>query len=226
MSVHLASADVFELLHHYGIRATSRFYASTIEDVVTFARGGRVLLRVEDGEAAPGDMEAAGEDDIRRAYEQLWPFASERDPALLLALRCPPEGARVSIHAKIDEREEPLLTLVTGGAAEGAAAEHVSQACPIEEAEALAMIERLRGREAIVHGAQGQSMLAHLLMRASRLFVAQDLTEMHLAPIVLHENTYEVVDATMAARHAVSVPHDLTRRAHDVKGYYKPSGRQ
>ncbi|TAM73559.1 hypothetical protein EPN44_13545 [bacterium] len=226
MSVHLASADVFELLHHYGIRTTPRFYASTIEDIVTFARGGRVLLRADDGEGTPIVVEAEGEEQVRRAYERLWPFAAQREPALLLALRDPLEGTHISIHATFGGRGEPLLTLSVGKAAGGDVPERTSQACPVGEDEAIAMIERLRGRQAIVHGTQGKSMLAHLLVRASRLFVGQDLTEMRLAPIVLHGNTYEVVDATMAARHSVEVPRELARRAHDVKGYYKPSGRQ
>ncbi|TAM60387.1 hypothetical protein EPN52_05295 [bacterium] len=214
----LPSADVFELLHRYGVRTAPRLYASTLEDVVAFARGGPVLLRAEGADTASGELEADGEEEIRRAYERLWPVAVQHEPALLLVLRRPPAGPVVAIDAAIDEHGALVLTLLAGQAA--------SHGYPSTRREADEMVERVPGWLSLLHGERGRSMLSHVLVKAARLFGDMELERMRLAPVVIYENTYEVVDAQMEASRAIEVRHELTRRAHDVKGYYKPSGRQ
>ena len=66
--------------------------------------------------------------------------------------------------------------------------------CPIRKADAQSMLDDLKSKSIIAKDAKNASMLEELLMKVSRMLVENDIKELDLNPLILHDGTYDAVD--------------------------------
>ena len=129
------------------------------------------------------------------------------------------------LRGATDDEGKRWLSLEYGSRADGSPRESSRRMCPIEEFDALEMLDLLRSSHVVPPDGQTRSMLGHLLPAISKLFAVRGLESLAL-DVVIHENEYDVVEARLAARHDEPTPRKHARHERDVKGFYKPSGRQ
>ena len=88
------------------------------------------------------------------------------------------------------------------------------------------MLRDVRSSRSIASSEQSLRMLAHLFVKASKMYEESGMDDFVLW-IRVHDNGYKVIDAAMTAERMPEIAHRLGKHAHDRWSYdYHPSGRQ
>lgn len=181
----LGSAEAFDLLAKYGVRAARWRLARTAAEAVDAARwlGGPVALKVESPsiahktEAAAIRLGVRGPDEVRRAFDEVVARARDYKPDAeirgVLVQEMVGSGTEVVVGLHQDPQFGPVVMVGLGGVFVEVLKDVAFRALPLTRGDAVDMIESLRGR-AVLQGVRGRppadvAALVDVLLAMSRL---------------------------------------------------------
>ncbi len=192
-----------KMMDKYGIRSIESRYVASAEDAVKFANDDPIVLKVLSQKALHKsksglvvlDLSAAR--DITDAYKQLSNKARGLKPYRILAQRMVKGGVEIIIGGKVDAQFGKLILLGLGGIYVETFKDFALRVCPITKYDAQAMLNQLKSRKVIAPDEKTEATIISLLMKASKMFMENDVSEIDLNPIIIHDGTYDAVDLRM-----------------------------
>ena len=121
------------------------------------------------------------------------------------------EGADVVVDCRNDPMLGRIVELRSG-------AHRVHRLTPLDAYQAAAMLGELESKGGIAHDAKTIRTIEHLLLRADAAFAEDAVERVLLAPVRLHDGTYDVLDATVEASRPIHLNRRLDRHARDRTG--------
>jgi hypothetical protein len=223
--------EALALLEHAGIRVVRAKYVDSAQDAVAFAtrreaRDPRIVPIVLNGaphEVSKPRHRPAADDAlhssaaIQDAYERL---SSATPGQRVLAQEYVTGGTDVALAYGINDSGHEFIALRSGD-------HSTEQLLPIDETAARALAEHMLAHDHRGRSEKSRRMIEHLILRVCGLLDEFPIEALELDPVRLHENTYTVLGAAIAAPSRLKVEKRLPNHARDRKGFgYRPSGRQ
>ncbi len=190
-----------KLLSRYGIRSAECAYLPTREAAVKFAssRGpiaikaitSRALHKTKSG-IMELNLSAAAQ--VSGAYARISRRARRFRPYRMLGQRMVKGGLEIIVGGNTDSQFGKLIMIGLGGIYVETFRDVALRVCPISRTDAGLMIDQLRSGNVIAPDVKSHRMLEDLLLSASSMFYENDMKEMDLNPVILHDGTYDAVD--------------------------------
>ncbi len=194
------------LLDRYGVRSVGSAYVESAEDAVRFAAGDAIVLKVISERAlhkAKSGLVALNlnsDGKVVAAYDALAKKARGLRPYKVLAQKMAGSGLEIIVGGKTDSQFGKLLLIGLGGVYVETFRDFALRLCPISRIDALSMLHQLRSSGIIAPDKKSEGTIISLLEKASALFVENEMDELDLNPIILHDGTYDAVDLRMLMR--------------------------
>ncbi|MCL5440931.1 MAG: acetate--CoA ligase family protein [Candidatus Marsarchaeota archaeon] len=188
------------LVARYGIHATRGAYVNSAEEAVGFAGKKAVALKVISEEAMHKTKSGmillglSGTEQITEGYQTLSEKAKRLGNYKMLVQEMAGSGIEIIIGGKIDQQFGKLILLGLGGIYVETFRDFATRVCPITERDARQMLYQLRSRAVIAPDEKTERVVTGLLMKASKLFYENDISELDLNPLIIYEGNYEAVD--------------------------------
>ncbi len=210
----LGEREAKSLLAQYGIPVIGERLCASAEAAVTAAAGfgGKVALKVESPDL-PHKTEAGvirlgleGAAAVRAAYDAVMENAARAGARVegVLVQPMAPAGVEIMVGARIDPLFGPLILVGLGGVLVEVLKDTAVDLAPVTPAQALAMLERLKGR-ALLDGFRGapavdRAALAEVISRLSEFAAdqASRVREFDVNPLICAGGAIVAVDALIA----------------------------
>ncbi len=210
----LGEREAKSLLALYGVPVTDERLCASAEEAVAAAAafGTAVALKVESPDL-PHKTEAgvirlglAGAQAVREAYAAVMANAARAGARVegVLVQPMAPAGVEIMVGARIDPLFGPLILVGLGGVLVEVLKDTAVDLAPVAPAQALAMLERLKGR-ALLDGFRGapavdRARLADVICRLSEFAADQAalIRELDVNPLICAGATIVAVDALIA----------------------------
>jgi hypothetical protein len=207
--------DACELLKRNKIAVVHSTYVSSPEEAIAFLHGPilqnrpfpltlKVISPKVPAKSSKGFVLVGLQGDvaIRRAYNELVAAAAPYTPFKILA-QPTVEGRPLRLTVGSRTNRKGVQTLFLGLLPhEGRSiTELTERPIPVNAAIAESMVRGLHSAHAIALRARDLAMLTHFLVKVSRMVDRNKIVELHLNPVILHENQYTVVDIKMFLEH-------------------------
>ena len=193
--------EAANLLKKYSIRVVDSKYIESEDDAVSFSNGDTIVMKVLSDKALHKTksgvikLDLSKEDDIRTAYKDLVEKSADLKPYKILAQKMIKEGIEIIIGGNTDPSFGKVLLLGFGGIYVETFKDVSMRVCPINEFDAGNMISELKSKRIIAPDEKSENMIKDLLMKVSKLLVENDnISELDLNPLILHDGTYDAVD--------------------------------
>lgn len=190
-----------KLLDSYGIRSIDSAYAGSADDAVAFSRGKGIVLKLISDKAIHKSKEGLvkldlrGKGEITAAFNYLVKKGEKLKPYRILAQRMSGGGIEIIMGGSIDKQFGRMLLVGLGGVYVETFKDVELRLCPISKDDAKEMLADLRSGGVITYKGMATEMLASLMTKVSRLLVENpDVTELDLNPVIVREDSYDVVD--------------------------------
>ncbi|MGC8478470.1 MAG: acetate--CoA ligase family protein [Candidatus Micrarchaeia archaeon] len=202
MVVLLDYLEAEKMLRKYGIKTARSAYIKSGEEAVSFSGGKPIVMKVLSQQALHKSksglvkLNLYNEDKIIDAFSYLEKQAKalKLKDYRILAQEMAPNGIEIIVGGKTDPQFGKLILLGLGGIYVEAFKDVALRVCPISSYDAKSMISQLKSRSIIASSPESASMVESLLMRASKMIMENDISELDLNPIILHSNGYVAVD--------------------------------
>ncbi|MDE1870724.1 MAG: acetate--CoA ligase family protein [Candidatus Micrarchaeota archaeon] len=188
------------LLSRYGIKSAQAKYVNSAEDAIAFSGGEPIVLKAISQKALHKTknklvaLDLCSKAEITNGYNVLVGRASGFKPYRILAQKMVGNGIEMIIGGKMDEQFGKMLLVGLGGIYVEVFKDFSLRLCPITKRDAQSMLEQLKSMPVLAPNPQKAGMLVELLMKVSRMFESSEIKELDLNPIILHDDTYDVVD--------------------------------
>jgi hypothetical protein len=188
---------VLDLLRERGVRVARSRYVATAKDAVAFGARGPIGLRLvpgwygSDRPIAINDLTTS--EMVRRAYDRLAAQAAKFSEGQILAQRMVDPGTDVTIRCRADAALGRTVEVRSG-------VHRVQGIAPIDARQAQALLTDALARAHIAFDPGAIHVLALLLVRVCAIFVSTASSRLTLDPVRLHDDTYDVIDATLEMR--------------------------
>ncbi len=193
--------EAANLLKKYSIRVVDSKYIESEDDAVSFSNGDTIVMKVLSDKALHKTksgvikLDLSKEDDIRTAYKDLIEKSADLKPYKILAQKMIKGGIEIIIGGNTDPSFGKVLLLGFGGIYVETFKDVSMRVCPINEFDAGNMISELKSKRIIAPDEKSENMIKDLLMKVSKLLVENDnISELDLNPLILHDGTYDAVD--------------------------------
>ncbi len=193
--------EAANLLKKYSIRVVDSKYIESEDDAVSFSNGDTIVMKVLSDKALHKTksgvikLDLSKEDDIRTAYKDLIEKSADLKPYKILAQKMIKGGIEIIIGGNTDPSFGKVLLLGFGGIYVETFKDVSMRVCPINEFDAGNMISELKSKKIIAPDEKSENMIKDLLMKVSKLLVENDnISELDLNPLILHDGTYDAVD--------------------------------
>ncbi|ROQ89574.1 acetate--CoA ligase family protein [Desulfosoma caldarium] len=203
-----------ELLQRAGLPTARTVVAATEEEAVRAAEsmGYPVVLKivspdiVHKSDVGGVQLGLNDEDGLRRAFRAMMEQVRRAVPeARILGTAVQPmvpEGLEVIVGGFRDPQAGPVVMFGLGGIWVEAFNDVVFRLAPVSVDEARRMIEEIRGKK-VLEGLRGRpsankEALAHLIVTIGQLMDQLPIQEIDGNPVMVHGNTYTIVDARMS----------------------------
>ncbi len=193
--------EAANLLKKYSIRVVDSKYIESEDDAVSFSNGDTIVMKVLSDKALHKTksgvikLDLSKEDDIRTAYKDLVEKSADLKPYKILAQKMIKGGIEIIIGGNTDPSFGKVLLLGFGGIYVETFKDVSMRVCPINEFDAGNMISELKSKRIIAPDEKSENMIKDLLMKVSKLLVENDnISELDLNPLILHDGTYDAVD--------------------------------
>lgn len=216
----LTERESKEVLACYGIPVVHETLVQNADAAVAaaLASGGPVVLKVESPdiahktEAGVIRLGLATPEQVRTAYAEVMANAGKVSPAPringVLVQPMVPQGLEIMVGARIDPQFGPLVVVGLGGIFVELLKDTAVRPAPVGQAEALDMLQSLKGRAALA-GFRGtepvdQQRLADVIARISEFAArqAERLGELDVNPLICAGERIVAVDALVVKRAA------------------------
>ena len=220
----LTEAEAKTLLEKYGVPRPPEALVASVEDAVAAAAriGGPVALKVQSPdithktEAGAVALGIEGEAAVRDAYRRITANAASAHPNAtirgVLVQKMAPAGREIILGVTRDPDFGPMLMVGLGGIHVEVLRDVAFAPVPLGEAEALSLLDELRGA-ALLDAARGapatdKAALARLIVTLSQFAAdhAELIEEIDLNPVIVHPQGQglTVVDALIVKRQVVN----------------------
>jgi succinyl-CoA synthetase beta subunit len=192
--------EAAKLLKKYGIRAAEARYASSADEAISFSAGKPIVMKVISQRAIHKSREGlvalnlATEKSVREAFAALSRKGQRVKPYRILVQRMAPGGVEIIIGGKTDPQFGKMVLLGLGGIYVETFRDFALRACPISNFDARSMVSQLRSKRIIAPDESSERQLVGLVMRVSKLFSENRMSELDLNPLIFHDGIYEAVD--------------------------------
>ncbi|EQD42789.1 Acetyl-CoA synthetase I (ACSI, ADP-forming), subunit beta [mine drainage metagenome] len=190
----------YKLMKKYGIRTVQSAYVSNAEQAIKFAGGKPIVLKAISGKALHKTksglvaLNLTGERSISSAYASLVRAAEKYKPYKILAQRMVGSGVEVIIGGREDAQFGKLILFGLGGIYVEVFKDISIRVCPIRKSDAKSMLDDLKSKGMIAKDEKSAAIIEGLLLKTSRMLLENDIKELDLNPIILHDGTYDAVD--------------------------------
>lgn len=188
------------LLLKYNIKVVESRYLSDAKAAVKFADGKPITLKVISQKALHKtksgliELNLYTDDQIKDAYAKLSVKAEGLRPYKILGQSMIKNGIEIIIGGNTDPQFGKLVLIGLGGIYVETFKDTALRVCPITRDDAGLMIDQLRSGLIIAPNSKAKKMLEDILLSASKMFYENDIVELDLNPVILHDDTYDVVD--------------------------------
>ena len=209
----LCEYEVKPLLADYGIVTGKEGLATSDEEAVALANGfdGPVVLKIQSPdilhktEAGGLALNLNGDDAVRAGYAQIMAAATDQTHGVLVQSMAP-KGQEMILGINYDDTFGPMLLLGFGGIHVEVNPDVALSPVPLDKDAAAALLDRLKGR-ALLDGVRGAApadvdALLDLVVKLSQFAAdhGDQIGELDLNPVLVHENGVSVVDALLVKR--------------------------
>ncbi len=192
-----------ELLNHYNVRSVDSQYINNAAEAINFSNGKSIVLKVLTQKALHKtksglvELNLVSNKEITNAYERLIKKSAQYKPYKILAQHMVDYNSNnieIIIGGRKDLQFGPLVLIGLGGIYVETFRDFALRICPINKHEALSMIDELKSGSVIAKNERSKEMIANILMNVSKLMTENNINELDLNPLILHNNTYSAVD--------------------------------
>ena len=190
-----------KLLDRYGIRSIDSRYVNTAEDAIAFSSGKGIVLKLISGKAIHKSKEGLVKLDLREkgeisaAFNYLVRKGKKLRPYKILAQKMASGGVEVIMGGSTDKQFGKMLLVGLGGVYVETFKDVQLRLCPINADDAKVMLMDLKANGVITYKGVATGMLASLLVKVSKLLVENgEISELDLNPVIVREDSYDVVD--------------------------------
>lgn len=188
------------LLKRYNIRNVESKYVESAKDAVSFSKGKPIVLKVLSQKALHKsknklvELNISTASEITNSYNQLTKRASQFRPYKILAQKMVGNGIEIIIGGNTDPQFGKMILLGLGGIYVETFKDFALRVCPITKYDANSMLQQLKSRPIIAPNEKAAIQIIELLMKVSKMFTENEITELDLNPVILHNDTYDAVD--------------------------------
>ncbi|MFP6728474.1 MAG: acetate--CoA ligase family protein, partial [Alphaproteobacteria bacterium] len=209
----LCEYEVKPILADYGIAVGQESLVKSADEAVALAKefGGPVVLKIQSPdilhktEAGGLALNLNGEEAVRAGYDHVMAAATEQTHGVLIQAMAP-RGHEMIIGINYDATFGSMLMLGFGGIHVEVSPDVALSPVPLDRDGATELLDRLAGR-AILDGARGAASadvdaLVDLVVKLSQIASdhGDDIAELELNPVLVHEQGVSVVDALLVKR--------------------------
>ena len=209
----LCEYQVKPILADYGIAVGQESLVKSADEAVALAKefGGPVALKIQSPEilhkteAGGLALNLNGEEAVRVGYDHVMAAATEQTHGVLIQAMVP-RGLEMIIGINYDATFGSMLMLGFGGIHVEVNPDVAFSPVPLDRDGATGLLNRLAGR-AILDGVRGAApadvdALVDLVVKVSQIASdhGDDIAELDLNPVVVHEQGVSVVDALLVKR--------------------------
>ncbi|NYT63255.1 acetate--CoA ligase family protein [Alcaligenaceae bacterium] len=214
----LGESQATQVLAAYGVPVTHEELAQSESDAVRHAEwlGYPVALKVESAhiphktEADVIRLNLRSTQEVRTAYKTIlknaYTLTSPEGVRGVLVQQMIPQGLEVMVGAREDVLFGPLIVIGLGGILVELLNDTVTALAPVTPAEAMRMLEKLKGR-ALLHGFRGSKpiaidRLAEVISRVSQLIAdhGEQIQEIDVNPLICSHDRIVAVDALIVKK--------------------------
>lgn len=188
------------LLKKYGIATVGSRYVKSAGDAIAFAGGNSIALKVLSPKAIHKTksgliaLDLSTAQDITEAYKRLAKKAQKLKPSRMLAQRMVKRGLEIIIGGNIDPQFGKMVLLGLGGIYVETFKDFALRVIPISRYDADSMVNQLKSKNIIAPDSHSEKLIMDLLLKVSRMLENNDIKELDLNPIMLHDGRYDAVD--------------------------------
>lgn len=192
-----------KIAKRYGIRSVRSAYVGSLSEAVRFANGKPIVLKAISSKAlhkSKSGLVRAGltsNTEISKAYAELSRKAVAYKPFKIIAQQMVKGGIEIIIGGKMDEQFGKLILIGLGGIYVEVFKDFALGVCPLKKQDAESMLQQLKSKGVIAPDKKSEDMIVELILRVSRMYSENKLSELDLNPIILHNGTYDAVDLRM-----------------------------
>jgi succinyl-CoA synthetase beta subunit len=188
------------LLKKYRIKNVESKYIKTSKQAIEFSKGNPIVLKVISDKALHKSknklvaLNLITPKEIESNYKMLESNARKFKPYKILAQRMVKGGIEIIMGGKTDQQFGKMILIGLGGIYVETFKDFALRLCPITKYDAESMLMQLKSRKILAPDDKSSKMLVDLLMNVSNMFLNNNISELDLNPIILHDGTYDAVD--------------------------------
>lgn len=188
------------LLKKYKIRSVESRYVSSYKDAISFSKGKPIAMKVLSQKALHKSrnklvaLDLSNPSEIKTNYNALLKRAKKFRPYRILAQRMVKGGIEIIIGGKTDPQFGKMVLIGLGGIYVETFKDFALRLCPLTRYDAKSMLNQLKSKSVIAPSERMADELVDLLLKVSKMFYSNQITELDLNPLILHDNTYDAVD--------------------------------
>jgi len=189
------------ILDKYGISSIASRYVTSGEDAIRFAGSKAIVLKVISNRAVHKSkaglvkLRLSKPEEIRAAFKELANKGKRLTPYKILAQEMASGGVEAIIGGNTDEQFGKMILVGLGGVYVEIFKDVQLRLCPITRKDAESMLSELQSSSIITHNGKASAMLSSLLLRVSKMLTEEKkIKELDINPVIVKEDSYEVVD--------------------------------
>lgn len=188
------------LLKRYNIRNVESKYVATAADAISFSKGEPIVLKVLSQKALHKtknklvELNLSTSKEITNSFNQLSKRAMQFKPYKIIAQKMVPKGVEIIIGGSIDPQFGKMVLIGLGGIYVETFKDFALRLCPITKYDAQSMLQQLKSRSIVAPDEKTANQIKELLLKVSQLFLASEISELDLNPVIIHDGTYDAVD--------------------------------
>ncbi|MGD0728448.1 MAG: acetate--CoA ligase family protein [Candidatus Micrarchaeaceae archaeon] len=188
------------LLKKYDIKSIESKYVESAKEAIVFSNHRPIVLKVISQKALHKsknklvELNLSEPKEIENAFDQLQKRAQQFKPYKILAQKMVKNGIEIIIGGKTDQQFGKMILIGLGGIYVETFKDFALRLCPITEYDAESMLQQLKSRPVIAPNEQTSKNIKELLLKVSKMFYDNEISELDLNPVIIHDNTYDAVD--------------------------------
>jgi len=188
------------LLEKYGIKSVESKYVSSAKEAAAFSKGDPIVLKVLSQKALHKSknklvaLNLASSKEIESSFKSLEKKAKQFKPYKIIAQKMVKGNVEIIIGGKTDQQFGKMVLIGLGGIYVETFKDFALRLCPITRYDAESMVQQLKSRNVVAPNQEAQKKLVDLLLKVSNMFISNNISELDLNPIIVHDNTYDAVD--------------------------------
>ena len=189
-----------ELLVKYKIRSVESSYVKTAQEAVKFSKGSPIVLKAISQKALHKskskliELNLSTPQEITTSFSLLAKRAKKFSPYKILAQKMVKDGIEIIIGGNTDQQFGKMILIGLGGIYVETFKDFALRVCPITRFDAQSMLHQLKSKSVIAPDPKAQEQLVGLLIKVSKMFEENKITELDLNPLIIHDGTYDAVD--------------------------------